>query len=342
MRKKGFTRASTLGPIADVINAAGGSAKRVFGRADLPMALQQTPEAFVPLKDHYSLLLFAARELSDELFGARLGQSITIDGLGTYGKWVTQAPTLLEGIRRANRSLSHMLQSATDLLLRIEGTHAIWSYQSHDVAIEGRQQNEMLALCYMIEIVRQYLGPGWQPEFILLSGAPVQSKNSLEQLLCAEVLQRDKASALMFDRRLLAARWPKPAAIPLTLEALGRAIDVPNPDDLHDTVTALIELELIERIPSISWVAGKLGMTQRTLQRHLANQGLQFSNLVQTVLQHRAFDLLQQGNLSITEIAANLGYSDAAHFTRAFKNWTGYSPTAWRENETVSGKNSNL
>ena len=337
MRQRGFTRASTLGPIADVIIAAGGSAKRVFARAELPLALQQTPEVFVPLKDHFNLLQLAAREVADELFGARLGQLITVQHLGVYGQWVSQAPTLLDAIGRANRSLDKLLQSATDLRLRIENTRAVWSYESQDVATEGRQQNEMLALCHMIEIARQYLGSAWLPDYVLISGRPVQARSELEQLLKSSVLFRGRAGALMFDRRLLATLRPKDAPSSLTLEALGKAIDVPNPGDLHDTVNALLDLELIERLPSIAWVARKMGMAERTLQRHLANNGTRFSALLQTALQRRASDLLLQEKYSITEIASSLGYSDAAHFSRAFKRWTGLSPQAWRENGAAVG-----
>ena len=120
MGRKGFTRASTLGPIADVIRGAGGSPQHVFARADLPLSLIQTPEVFVPLKDHFNLLLQCAIELGDELFAARLGQLVSVNDLGTYGRWVVRAPTLLESLNRANRSLTHLLQSATVLSLHVE------------------------------------------------------------------------------------------------------------------------------------------------------------------------------------------------------------------------------
>ena len=48
MRQTGYTRASTLGPIAEVVTAAGGSIERVFRRADLPLALLEAPDTLVP------------------------------------------------------------------------------------------------------------------------------------------------------------------------------------------------------------------------------------------------------------------------------------------------------
>ena len=199
MRNKGFTRASTLGPIVDVIRAIGGSPKRVFVRAELPIALLQTPEVFVPLKDHFNLLQLSAHEVSDELFGARLGQFISIEHLGTYGQWVVQAPTLLEAIGRANRSLDKLLQSATDLQLRVVGQRALWSYEYRDSTTTGRQQNEMLALCFITEIARQYFGPDWQPDYARISDTPVVAKSELEQLFAASVFFEGTAGALLFD-----------------------------------------------------------------------------------------------------------------------------------------------
>lgn len=330
MRSRGFTRASTLGPIAKVIASAGGSPQRVFARADLPLSLLATPAVFVPLRDHFNLLLQSANELGDELFAARLGQMVSVKDLGTYGQWVVQAPTLFESLSRANRSLAHLLQSATVLSLRFDGERAIWSYDSKDSASEGRQQNEMLALCFMVELARTYLGRAWVPDRILIGGKPLHDTTGLEQLIGTNVDFHDGPGSLIFDRRMLANMHPADAR-PSTPVDLGSALGVPNPDNLHDIVNALIELQLTERLPTIAWVAGKLDVSERTLQRKLDASGTRFSDLVETAVQRRAYALLQDPSQSITTVALTLGYSDAAHFSRAFKRWAGMSPQLWRE-----------
>lgn len=333
MRQAGFTRASTLGPIAEVVTNAGGSTERVFQRADLPLGLLGEPDILVPLREHFSLLQIASREVGDELFAARLGQQISIEGLGGYGKWVTQAPSLHQAILRANASLAYMLQSATKLVLRVKGSRASWSYELADPSTYGRQQNELLALGYMIEVLRQFLGKCWVPNLIIINGAPMHAKGQLEWLLATDVLFSDAVSTIVFNSDLLAT--PNPAQkrlhAGLSLDELGRAFGVPNPGDLVETVSALITLELTERYPSLAWISRKTGMTVRTLQRQLQSEGVRFSELVQAALRRRAFALLGQTNRSITEIAGLLGYNDAAHFTRAFVRWTGISPKTWRE-----------
>src|SRR5689334_12847569 len=105
MRQAGFTRASTLGPIAEVVVEAGRSIERVFQRADLPLGLLSEPDILVPLREHFSLLQITSREVGDELFSARLGQKVSIEGLGIYGKWIVKAPSLQQAILRANASM---------------------------------------------------------------------------------------------------------------------------------------------------------------------------------------------------------------------------------------------
>lgn len=331
MTLRGMTRARTLGPIAALIDEHGGRASRVFNEAELPLDLHLEPDAFVPLKDHFRLLALAGRELKDEHFGARLGQTVTMTNLGAYGQWVTAAPTLLDAIRRANRSLRFMLQSATDLRLHFEGRHVRWSYCARDSAAEGRQQNLILAFFHMFEMVRAFAGPGWRPDRVIIPGSPPMARSELAQLVDAPVSYSEDVGGVVFDRRLLSLPATRRRRTGLKVDELEQALDVPEPDDLDGTVTALIELQMLDSIPNIDWVARKLSISTRSLQRRLADRGARFSDLVQAALERRAIALLLSGEYSITQIAMSLGYSDAAHFSRAFKHWTGMSPRAWIE-----------
>ena len=47
----------------------------------------------------------------------------------------------------------------------------------------------------------------------------------------------------------------------------------------------------------------------------------------------RAQDLLRSTGMNLSQIADSLGYADAANFTRAFKRWTGLSPSHFRNRE---------
>lgn len=71
-------------------------------------------------------------------------------------------------------------------------------------------------------------------------------------------------------------------------------------------------------------------MSFRSFQRQLAKEHLSYSLLIDQVRFETAVGLLQDLSLKLIEIALELGYNDAANFTRAFKRWTGISPSQFR------------
>ena len=82
---------------------------------------------------------------------------------------------------------------------------------------------------------------------------------------------------------------------------------------------------------SIEAVADRLHMSDRTLKRQLAAEGTSFSTLVDEVRYRHATSLLSRTDFSLEQIADELGYSDVANFSRAFKRWSGRSPSNWRK-----------
>lgn len=82
--------------------------------------------------------------------------------------------------------------------------------------------------------------------------------------------------------------------------------------------------------PKLAQVAGTLFMSERTLKRRLHDESSSFQILVDEVRLERSRELLNHTDFSLGHIAESLGYADSANFTRAFKRWTGVSPSAWR------------
>ena len=79
-------------------------------------------------------------------------------------------------------------------------------------------------------------------------------------------------------------------------------------------------------------VAQKLGLTQRTLSRRLAAEGLTFAKVRETLRADLANRHLADRDLSISKIAWLLGYQDVSGFSNAFKRWTGKAPRTMRQN----------
>ena len=82
------------------------------------------------------------------------------------------------------------------------------------------------------------------------------------------------------------------------------------------------------RLPAI---AQDLNLSQRTLQRKLSDAGASFQQVLDHTRQELARGYLQQGGLSLADIAFLLGYQDQSAFTHAFKEWTGDSPGSYRD-----------
>lgn len=90
--------------------------------------------------------------------------------------------------------------------------------------------------------------------------------------------------------------------------------------------------ESADGVPSIEEVAGILNISTRTLHRYLKREGLIYRTLCFEERARKACDMLATTGLSITRIAQELGYSDTANFNRAFRKYSGGSPSDYREN----------
>jgi AraC-like DNA-binding protein len=73
-----------------------------------------------------------------------------------------------------------------------------------------------------------------------------------------------------------------------------------------------------------------MALSRRTFNRRLAEAGITFKNALDTVRFEVAQQLLRETQLSVTQIAAALGYAEAGPFIRAFRRWSGFSPGSWR------------
>lgn len=82
--------------------------------------------------------------------------------------------------------------------------------------------------------------------------------------------------------------------------------------------------------PKLDAISKTIGLSSRTLQRRLKYCGVEFEALRDETRRGEALLLIASGRYTATEIAYMVGYSDQAHFTRAFKRWTGNTPSAYR------------
>lgn len=87
--------------------------------------------------------------------------------------------------------------------------------------------------------------------------------------------------------------------------------------------------------PSLERAASDLGMSGRTLRRRLAEDGTTYQRELDAVRQKMAQEYFWRGGESVTELALILGFADSSAFAKAFRRWTGVSPTEFQEQQRV-------
>ena len=148
---------------------------------------------------------------------------------------------------------------------------------------------------------------------------PVRFNASANQLrIPAEYLQRP-----MHTRDAVAAR----AMVRQCESELAVAGDAA---ETAERVRALLA-QATRGYPDLGAVTQRLHLSPRTLKRRLQREGWTFLQLLDEARKRDSLRLLADGALSVAEVAQRLGYESPASFTRAFRKWTGVTPSGWRE-----------
>jgi AraC-like DNA-binding protein len=337
MRDVGLTRVRSMGPIANAIERAGGSVRRVFRRAELPVAASDEPDLLIPLHDQLRVVEYASREIGDAAFAGRLSLTGGVECLGSFGAHVLAARRLHGAMVRCNQHIGSMLQTTTRMDVIRDGVSVKWTYALTDSVTVGRANNELLALGYMVDLIRHFLGRSWAPMRVELT-APRVDVRSIRELFECDVVQGQSSAAVVFAGSYLAA--PN-RSVPGSEHAMRGEFPstpsevLPPPSDLVRVVEHLVLLGLLDGQRTQRAACRRLGVSVRTLQRRLAEHGATFEQMLASVMLRQATAWLQSRR-TITEIAFDFGYSDPAHFTRAFARWTGMSPSAWRRRRFAS------
>jgi AraC-like DNA-binding protein len=110
--------------------------------------------------------------------------------------------------------------------------------------------------------------------------------------------------------------------------------ELPESRCFRDEVKRCVMDELPEGDPVVAAIARKLHMSARSLQRRLQNEGTSFAEVLSDLRRDRALRYLRDRRISISEVAFLLGFLDVTAFHRAFKRWTGSTPTEYRHAAT--------
>jgi AraC-like DNA-binding protein len=328
-----LTHVGTISPIMAFLAQVGVSVDRLLATANLPPWITPEMEALIPATSTVRIFQAASRETDIPNLGLTVGERSTIDALGVFGRLIRSAPTLGAALKTAAR-YSTTMTTDRPLWLRLRGNRAEFCmtvaarFDPRDVAW---QQDNHFCLGLMIGVVRLAAGPSWRPAEVYLQTDEAPGLRDAESLASARVTFRQPETMIAIPRALLAAPLaPLPATeMPRDVVDDWRA-SAPARDFVGSIRQAVETLSCGEDYPSVRQTADFVGMSVRTLQRGLAAAGVSHEVLVAQTRFATAAAVLERTNAKILDLALDLGYSDHANFTRAFRRWAGCSPQEYR------------
>jgi AraC-like DNA-binding protein len=183
----------------------------------------------------------------------------------------------------------------------------------------------MMVIC----IVRQFSGPRWCPAAIAFQSRFMLSEEAQAFFPGTRFLTGEKNCWIDIPAQYLTLHRPELMNSMRTKSA--ETLWVRFIPDFLDALRILIRPYFNDGYPKINLIAKAVGLSSRTLQRHLETYGTTYSKLVQQIRLAKAMELLSDSQNSITEIAHAVGYSDHSHFTRAFRRVVGTTPQSFRK-----------
>jgi len=101
--------------------------------------------------------------------------------------------------------------------------------------------------------------------------------------------------------------------------------------ELRDKLLAYVDLHYVNDTLGLNAIAEAVGVSPSYISRYFKNQtGVAISEYVDSVRMEKARELLQEGNLTVKDVASTVGYSDQTHFTRKFKRKEGVTPQQYK------------
>lgn len=103
----------------------------------------------------------------------------------------------------------------------------------------------------------------------------------------------------------------------------------PHDDSLRNRIRTFLAQQNLKDMPDLHDIAQQLHMTPRSIGRKLQEEGTSLRNIKTSLRREYATRLMSTENLSVADISERVGFSETASFCRAFKRWTGKTPSQW-------------
>lgn len=282
---------------------------------------------------YYTLLerIVATMENGHEL-PLRVGPLMRPDDYGALGLAWKSAPTIRHSLERVERYCRLWTDNLTYEIQDRAGGIDFVLHRFGERRLGMRLSNEA-TIASATSLIRQTSSTRFRPRAVHLKHPAPNSVGAHERYFGCPVhyaSDRDALSistdALLRPNHLADDGISRFLIMHLEAEIESHGTETP----VESLVEREVSRSLSEGIPRMANVARRLAMSERTLHRRLSERGLSFKTVVERTRRQLAENLLRESRYTLSEVAFLTGFSEQSAFNRAFKRWTGQTPTAFR------------
>lgn len=307
------------------------NADAIAAGAGIEPALLHDPNARIPLAPAAQFWEAAVRAVDgDPCFGLDVAERLNPTTLHAVGfAWLASA-SLREAGRRLVRYF-RIVSAVDEIEIHTEAGRTWLVFNTEDGFTLPRSYDARMAS--LVRLCRAIAGPDFKPAAVRLRHPRNAAAERMQALYgVAPEFGADEYAIAIDDADLDRPLPSGNSELALSAENIASEYLARH---AKDDILARARRALIELLPSggvsRGVIAQKLLLSERTLQRRLADQGFTFASLLEGLRQELAYDYLRTGTHSINEIAYLLGFAEIASFTRAFRRWSGVAPSTWRD-----------
>jgi AraC-like DNA-binding protein len=315
------------------LESYGCDSEALFRRVGIDPACLRDPDARLSDSTYYKLWRQAVDATGDACFGLTVARFVHPTSLHALGYSWMASENLKDAMERLVRYFRIL---GNKEYLELEERSRDFRLVLHNPAPEYPTADEDYdaSVAILVQLCRVAYGANISPLKIALPRPPPPCPERFSQALGADTIIEFNADvlSLTFDKALLLEPLPTANA------ELARANDQILTDYLarfdRERITMRVKLKLIEQLPSghatQESIAKALNISPRSLQRKLQDEGTTYKQLVDDTRRELAAQYVRQSRIPINEITYLLGFSEPSNFARAFKRWTGESPSDFR------------
>lgn len=262
----------------------------------------------------------------------RVGPLMRPDDYGALGLAWKSAPTVRESLQRVARYCRVWTDNMTYELVDLDGGTEFRLHRLGERRLGMRLSNEC-TVASAVSLVRQTADREFRPRAVYLRhGAPTTTAAHREHFGCPVHFDADRDAVALTESSLAVRNELGDDGISRFLLAhLDAELEqLADTDPIETQVQRAVSQSLSDGVPKMADVARRLAMSERTLQRRLAERQLSFKEQVDATRRQLAESLLRQSRYSLSEIAFLTGFSEQSSFQRAFKRWSGQTPAGFR------------